>query len=66
MRGKGIEVIEDAVQLRDVKVSLKLEASPKRVFLAPQGDALGFEWKDGRAEFTVPEMTLHQMVAVEL
>ena len=65
VRGKGIEVIEDAVPLRDVQVSLKTDALPKRICLAPQGDALPFEWKDGRAEFIVPEVTLHQMIAVE-
>ena len=65
VRGKGIEVIEDAVPLRDVKVSLKLDAPPWQIRLVPQDVAIAFEWVGGRAEFVVPEVTLHQMVAVE-
>ena len=65
VRGKGIEVIEDAVPLRDVKVSLKLNAPPRQIRLVPQDVAIAFEWVGGRAEFVVPEVTLHQMVAVE-
>ncbi len=65
VRGKGIEVIEDAVPLRDVEVSLKLDAAPSRVYLAPQGEEIPFECEGQRVRFTVPEVLLHQMVAVE-
>ena len=65
VRGSGIEVIEDAVPLYRVPVSVKLPQAPKKVYLAPTGEELAFHWKDGRAEFTVPEVLLHQMVVCE-
>ena len=65
VRGKGIEVIEDAVPLYDVKVSLKLDKAPAKVYLAPEGEEIPFEWDGSRASFTVPKVVLHQMVAVE-
>ncbi|MBQ3079590.1 MAG: beta-galactosidase trimerization domain-containing protein [Clostridia bacterium] len=65
VRGKGIEVIEDAVPVRDVKVSIKAEKKPESVCLLPDEAEIPFEWKDGCAEFTVPEVLLHQMVLVK-
>ncbi len=65
VRGKGIEVIEDAVPLRDVRVSIKRESKPNRVYLAPQNLEIPFEYEQGRVNFTVPSVLLHQMIAVE-
>ena len=65
VRGKGIEVIEDAVPLHDVKVAVRLDKAPSTVYLAPEGDAIPFEWDGARAVFTVPKVVLHQMIAIE-
>jgi len=65
VRGKGIEVIEDAVPLCQVPVSVKLPCAPQRVYLAPSGEEIPFQWKHGRAEFSVPKVLLHQMVVCE-
>ena len=65
VRGNGIEVIEDAVPLHDVKACLKLDKAPAKVYLAPEGDEIPFEWDGKRVSFTVPRVTLHQIVAVE-
>jgi hypothetical protein len=62
-RGQGIQVIEDVVPLFDVPVSIRGAAS--RVSLAPSGEELPFEQVDGRIEFRVPELTLHQMVVLD-
>ena len=64
-RGKGIEVIEDAVPLNDVNVSVKLDKKPKRVYLAPEGKDIPFVWDQACANFTVPKFVLHQMIAIE-
>ena len=66
VRGKGIEVIEDAVPLKDVKCALLLEQAPSKVTLVPDGEEIPFEWDGRRVRFTVPEVLLHQMVCVEL
>ena len=64
VRGKGIEVIEDAIPLYDTEVSVKMEKKPERVYLAPEKKDIPFEWENGRVRFIVPKFTLHQMVAI--
>ena len=65
VRGKGIEVIEDAVPLYNVPVSVAAEKKPEKVYLAPQGGEIAFEYENGRVTFTVPEVVLHQMAVIE-
>ena len=57
------QVIEDVVSLYDVAVSIRGTAS--KVSLAPSGEELPFENVDGRVEFRVPELELHQMVVLD-
>lgn len=65
VRGKNVEAIEDAVPLYDVQVKLACDRKPGRVYLAPEGSDLPFEWDGEHVAFTVPKVLLHQMVAVE-
>ena len=65
VRGKGIEVIEDAVTLRGVNAAVKLNKAPEKVYLAPEGKPIDFEWDGSRVKFSVPEVTLHQMICIE-
>ena len=65
VRGRGIEVIEDAVALSHVDVSLRTDGrAPASVRCVPQGDAIPFTYDGGRVRFTVPAVELHQMVEV--
>jgi len=64
-RGEAFDIIEEALPLYDVTISLRTERPPARVSLEPQGEALEFEVRGGRVEFTVPKVVGHQMVAVE-
>ena len=65
VRGKKVEIIEDAVELANVKVSLAADKAPEKVYLAPSGEEIPFAYADGRVEITVPSVILHQMVVVE-
>lgn len=65
LRGKGIEVIEDAVPLCDITAAVRLDRAPTRVYLAPEGEELPFTWDGERVRFTVPKVVLHQMVVIE-
>lgn len=65
VRGKGIEVIEDAVPLYNVPVVLKTEIQPKRVYLAPSMEVIPFKAQNNQVFFQVPKVLLHQMVVVE-
>ena len=65
VRGKNTEVIEDTVPLYNVKCEIKTPAKPSRIALEPQGKELSFEYADGKAKFVVPEVDIHQIVAIE-
>lgn len=64
VRGKNTEVIEDTVPLYNVKCSVKCDEKPSSVRLVPSGESLDFTFVDSRAEFTVPEVNIHQMVEI--
>lgn len=61
-RANGMDLVEDVVPIREVGLSLRLAKAPKRVSLAPEGEALPFTYADGRCRVTVPEVRGHAMV----
>ena len=65
VRGRNTEVIEDTVPLYDVKCSVKCDAKPSKITLVPSGEEINFEYVNGRAEFTVPKVDIHQMVEIK-
>ncbi len=66
VRGQNTEVIEDTVPLYNVKCSVKCDNKPSRIALVPSGEELPFEYKNGRAEFTVPKVDIHGMVEMKV
>jgi hypothetical protein len=64
-RGTHVEVIEEVVPLRDVRVGLRLDRAPSRAYTAPDREALPVEYVDGRATVTVPCVREHAMVVFE-
>lgn len=64
VRGKNTEVIEDTVPLYNVKCSVKCGEKPSGIALVPSGERIEFEYINGRAEFTVPKVDIHQMVEI--
>jgi hypothetical protein len=64
-RAQGLDIIEDIVPIFRVPVSLRLARKPRRVYLAPARQALEFEYRDGRADVIVPEVSGHAMVVFE-
>lgn len=65
VRGKNTEVIEDTVPLYNVKCSVKCDKKPTLIRLVPSDESLDFSFVDGRAEFTVPQVNIHQMVEIK-
>ena len=62
---RDIEVVEDLVPLRDVRVTVRpaADTAVASARLVPEGTALPVEAEpDGAVRFTVPEFTCHQMV----
>ena len=64
-RGQDFDVIEDVIPIYGVQVSVKVPAGVRRIQCVPDGDELGFEAAGDRVNFTVPQVTGHQMVAIE-
>jgi hypothetical protein len=64
-RRADIDIIEDVIPLYDVRLKVRCAVPPKRVYLAPERREIAFRCQDGFAEFTVPEVKGHQMIALE-
>lgn len=66
-RGRA-EVIEDAIPLRDIRVTLRLPdcVVPRAVRTVPEGEELPFSFADGGLTYTVPCFTLHGMVEIDV
>ena len=56
-RGASIDMIEEPIESRDVRISLALEGrTVKNAYLAPTGESLALSVKDGYAEVTIPKV----------
>ncbi len=64
-RGR-VSVIEDVVPIYGVLVRIKMEDAIRQVKLAPSGQTLAFEQKDGMVAFTIPCVHCHQAVELQL
>lgn len=64
-RGINIEVIEDILPIYDINISIKLNKTINRVYLAPQNEDIPFVVNDGRIELSIPRLECHQMVVFE-
>lgn len=63
-RSQSIDTIEDIIPLYNVPMSVHIENPIKSVACVPQSKDLEFVLHCGRVEFTVPEMSGHQMVEI--
>lgn len=64
-RGHGIDVIEDIVPLYGVKFELKTEREPKKVYEAPSGEAIPFEYIEGILKFSAEKIDCHFMAVID-
>jgi hypothetical protein len=64
-RHPGFDTLEDVIPLRDVELSVRLEAQPTSVYLAPTRQKLDFALEGQRARVIVPEVLGHAMVVFE-
>jgi len=65
-RGTSIDMIEEPIDVRDLGVSLRLDARPPRhVYLAPVRKELPFTIEDGYAHTMIPYLSGYAMVVLE-
>ncbi len=65
VRGENTEIIEDTVPLYNVECAVKYDKKPSAITLVPQGKELEFTYGNGKAEFVVPEVNIHQMIEIK-
>lgn len=65
-RAIDLDIIEDVVPLIKVKVKVKTAITPSRVYLAPQNEDLEYNFDEGFATCTIPQIKGHQIVVFEL
>lgn len=64
-RGQGVEIIEDILPIYHTHTEVRNEARPKRVYLAPQMEALDFTYDGAYVSFELEKFQNHQMVVIE-
>jgi hypothetical protein len=65
-RGPNMDMIEEPIELRDVILALRVDGrEPKRIYLAPQEEALPLEMVNGYVRTTVPTVPGHALVVFE-
>lgn len=64
-RCEEIDIIEDVIPLYNVEVKVKLSSKPERVYCAPKGEELDFEYTNGYVKVVVPRVEGHEMVVFE-
>lgn len=66
LRGPKTQMIEEPVELRDVKISLRLDGKiPKKVYLAPEKKSLSFKEINGYINVTIPVSKGYSLVVFE-
>ena len=64
-RAPDLDIVEEATELHDLELSLKLDHAPGQVYTAPDHEQLNFEYAHGRTITTVPTVHGHQMIVFE-
>ncbi len=66
LRGKEMQVIEEPITVRGIKLALKAEGQKiKKVYLAPSRKQLKFDWKEDYVNVEVPEVEGYQLIVFE-
>lgn len=63
-RGRGIDIIEDVLPLRDVRLSIRAESRPTYVELVPQRQPLDWSYSDGYVHMHVPRVEGYQIIRI--
>ncbi len=61
----NMEVIEDIIPIHNTELSVQIKEPIKRVYLAPFGEELSFEQKDGAVHCRIPVFENHCMAVLE-
>lgn len=62
---QAMEILEDAVPLHNVELSLKLDRKPAAIRSVYSGKPLEFNYADGRAHLRLERVDLHELLVIE-
>ena len=58
-------LIDSIAPIGPIELSIHTPSKPSRLRLEPGGQSLGFDYRDGKAVCTVPQVEIHCVVVVE-
>ncbi len=64
-RAEGLDIVEDAIPVVDMKMSVKVGKEPSRVYMAPEETDLDYTYKNGYVTTNVTFITGHSMLVIE-
>jgi hypothetical protein len=64
-RTPDLDLIEDIIPLYNLRLSLKSDRAPRKVYLAPEQTPLPYEFDHGYVRVTIPQINGHGMIVVE-
>jgi hypothetical protein len=64
-RSSLLDVLEDVIPLRDVRVSIRSDRQPAAVRLVPEDQEIPWRLQDGYIHFTVPNLKGYQLVQMQ-
>lgn len=64
-RERAVEIIEDAVPVREVGCELRIDEKPRRVYSAYPGEEIPYRFENGVLEFTIDSLYIHELVVIE-
>jgi hypothetical protein len=62
---KNIRTFDEIPSVGPLKVCIRTGAKPRKIRIEPEGYDVKFAFKDGRAEFMLPKLEIHEIVVVE-
>ncbi len=64
-KSRRMTVVDTKLPLIDIRLQVRCEKVPKKVYLAPAMEELGFEYKDRYVFVEIPKLSGHGMVVIE-
>lgn len=62
---KKVYVFDDIPQVGPLKIKIGSRTKPQNVTLEPTGKAIAYQYSNGKVEFTIPHLKVHDIIVVE-
>jgi hypothetical protein len=62
---QAMEILEDAVPLHNIDLSIRLDKAPSAIRSAYSGNVMQFNYSNGRAHVRLDTVDLHELLVIE-